>query len=393
MTTYIADPSNSLIDDLVLEIIDPLAADLSHLADSRDAFTSETSWQMAYHYISATQQILAVQPNLKSTQISKMVRTRPGYTGWGADPLNHAIRIEQVWPGLIEKSGVNPGFCVAYDDVRRIAVCSLSKAQKDALLAWIQTEKVTQLELRARIAQEQADQIGTIRPDFELQLSNHWRFNQETRNNGFDGGISPQLVANLLYYLTDAGDVVIDPMAGGDTTYQVVKHYRFFSEDYAGDFGGPRTVLRCDLEPRHAGIQQADVTDALPWPAESADFCLFDPPYYGIANGKYPDFGRNIEEWEANLERALTNVRSVLKLGGYVAVIIDDYLRADEFQPAGALVFRLLRELDLRARATIYNSYPNYLMTMNAIGMWRAKRARLMVNGMKIIHVFEKVSE
>lgn len=390
LAEFIVAESQTQEEHQLSEVIDRLVTDLNRLTSNRQQWGNQNAWHIAHRYVRGVAEARALQSSLTSTKINQLIRSRQDYSGWGSTALANAIKIDELWPDFIEKVIAGNNFSLAYEAVRHIANCKLNQEVKDRLLAWVQECPVKREDLRARIAQEQEAERGVQRPDFPIQVSNYWRFHQWLGDDGFDGGIHPYVVANLLYYFTDAGDVVIDPMAGGDTTYRVVEQYRFFGEAYEGEFGGPRTVLRSDIEPRFREIERADVTKGLPWPANCADFCLLDPPYYGIANGKYPTFGRTIEEWETNIQLAVLNISRVLKPGGYIAVIVDDYLRSAEFQPTSHLVFGLLSEMGLRAAGTIYDTHPNYLSSMNALGMWRAKRARLLVNGMKIIHVFEK---
>ncbi len=376
------------------ELAGQIASQLSEIKSGQVGQADQASWDMARTYVQsydalsdAYKEIHGKQP--KTHQINKAIRSANGYIGPGSSWLSNARRLNDFLPNLLLSNSKT----LNYDAYMAITTNSLPADKKQALLKWAETEQPTQRVLRAEIRDRADREKGISRPDFQLKVGNCWSFSSKTQPDGFDGGISPELVANLLHYFTDPGNIIIDPMAGSDVVFKVLKHYKYFQEhsELKGmEHSGPRSVLRADIAPTNPDITQHDILDdsmSMPWGSSMADFCLLDPPYYEIANGKYGNFGDTIEEWLENMEEAISTVVNTLRQDGILAVVTDDYMRADEFQPLASKVLALCEELT--PIATIYNTYANFIMTMSPMEMSRAKKARLMVNQTKIIHVFE----
>jgi hypothetical protein len=83
------------------------------------------------------------------------------------------------------------------------------------------------------------------------------------------GRIPGELVAHVLYFLTNPGDLVIDPMAGSGTTL-----------DAALLMG--RKARGYDIDHRHdrVDIEQHDVSEGWPDITAKADLVFWDPPYF-----------------------------------------------------------------------------------------------------------------
>ncbi|WP_240907433.1 DNA methyltransferase [Paludisphaera rhizosphaerae] len=89
------------------------------------------------------------------------------------------------------------------------------------------------------------------------------------------GSIPPSLVAHALHYYTDPGALVVDPMAGGGTTYDVA-------------LAMGRRCLAYDLEPVRPEIAPLDIRLGLPPEARDCDLIFCDPPYHTMLARKYP---------------------------------------------------------------------------------------------------------
>lgn len=101
-----------------------------------------------------------------------------------------------------------------------------------AILDGASTETVTQVahEIRRadkRSAAEKAiiDGISDFETVFKHQLYDVWSFPGLDPGFGkkWPGNIPASLIANALYYFTDPGDLVVDPMAGGGVALDVCK--------------------------------------------------------------------------------------------------------------------------------------------------------------------------
>jgi hypothetical protein len=373
------------------ELIEAIASRLTQLRQRKDAVADQNSWEIATVYVTAYQRIadaLSAETGKESTpqRVNRHIRSVPGYKGPGGSWLSHARRTHKVFNDVFAfESKILP-----YNSYMQIANCSLLDPAKRELRAWAEKQQPSQAELRERIT----GLVAGFRPDFDLKTTDSWKFSRKLERAEFDGGIHPDLVANLLYYFTDPGDTILDPMAGGDTTHRVLQKFAFFhAVNPALDQSGPRHLIRSDIEPISPGIRRADVRE-IDKVIEfgSIDFCLLDPPYWRIAKGKYEIFGDTIEQWCANIGQALRAISRTLKPGGKVAVIVEDFRRSRQYEPLTDFVRDEAKAAGYQPREKIYNLHPNAVTTMDARQMWRCMRARLLVSEYKVIQVFEAAS-
>jgi hypothetical protein len=378
------------------DVVRTLAGDLSAIGQARHADADGRNWQMAEQYVTGFRRLALLrygrapsgrEENRFTREINKDIRAQDGYCGPGGSWLSDALRLHRTWPEVF-LSGQKQS---TYDSYRRVVASSLDGTKKAELKRWLERKSRTRDEVLQRLREEVDAEKGVRRPDFDLKIGNCWRFSDRTQPGGFDGGIHPDLVANLLHYFTDPGDTVLDPTAGGDTVYRVLRKYRYFRQRLeALPHSGPRSVLRFDLRPQSRGIGRADIRLRLPVADGGTDFCLLDPPYYKTANGKYESWSETISGWRDFLNRAVANCARAVRAGGKLALVTDDYLRSKEFAPLAGIAFRVCEDAGLLPVATIYNTYPHFVVTMGPLEMQRCKNARLMVNQTKVIHVFEK---
>lgn len=83
----------------------------------------------------------------------------------------------------------------------------------------------------------------------------------------YPGNIPAGIVLNTLYFFTEIGDKVVDPMAGGGVVGDCCKEVK-------------RQYLMYDIHSIRPEIQKHDITKGLPKEAENADLVFWDPPYY-----------------------------------------------------------------------------------------------------------------
>ena len=137
------------------------------------------------------------------------------------------------------------------------------------------------------------------------------------------GSIPPGIVAHALHYFTPPGGLVVDPMAGGGTTIDVCEAMG-------------RRCLAYDLHPARPDITANDVSDGFPLEASGCDLVFADPPYHTMKAGLYPGSGIGelpYSAWVAFLGRLATSAMSVLKPGGYIALLLANQSERDV--PAG----------------------------------------------------------
>jgi hypothetical protein len=147
----------------------------------------------------------------------------------------------------------------------------------DLALAWA-------LRLEGKTDQEKFEELG-----WGLRTWDQWNFNECDERFGDDwpGRIPAQLVAHTLFYFTNPGDLVFDPMAGG----AVVSDVSLVFERKCQSFDLSTRDNRQEIQYHHWVPQDGH------WPTtKKPDLIFFDPPYYtkkekeyrGKANEKTP---------------------------------------------------------------------------------------------------------
>ena len=131
----------------------------------------------------------------------------------------------------------------------------------------------------------------------------------------FEGRTPAYVVWNLLQRYTRAGDLVVDPFAGGGTTL-----------DVARDLG--RRALGYDVAPAREDIFRADAR-RLPLEDGVADFFFMDPPY--STHLQYSERGECIGKLDAfepgyfeALDQAFGEAARCLRDRRYLAVYVSD---------------------------------------------------------------------
>ncbi|MGD9158549.1 MAG: ParB/RepB/Spo0J family partition protein [Desulfobacteraceae bacterium] len=127
------------------------------------------------------------------------------------------------------------------------------------------------------IALEHIDDMERFRLlGWGLRTWDYWFYNDVDKRFGdnWPGRIPAQMVAHILYYFTDQGDLVMDPMAGGGVVPDtcLVMNRRCMSFDMA-----PDPAARPEIEKWYWD------TDNMKWPLDKKtkpDLILFDPPYF-----------------------------------------------------------------------------------------------------------------
>ena len=370
-------------------LIEGLVEELSRLEVRSDAL----SWDKARTYVAGYEK-LANESEFKSLSGQKLTRrinqrlvevaAKCRKQIPGVSFLSHSRRLADLWPQIMFGAGTKD---LSYEAYRLIAVCSLPKEQKEELLAEAESTQPTKRALRqmVRTAVEEHNEI--YKPDFELKVSNFWKFSSP-HDNGAYGGIHPEVLANLLYWYTEPGDTVIDPMAGSGILANTLRRYRFFRESYQAEGSGPRIGLMSDIAPRNPDIASADATDSLPFALGVAALIVIDPPYLRVADGKqYKNIGYTLKEWLDSLARIIEVSLNYLRNDGVIAVITDDCLRKEKHVPIGFHIGMRIRAAGLKPCATIYNHNPNFIYSMGPAQMRAARKARLYVNGCKIIQI------
>ncbi|GAF75534.1 unnamed protein product, partial [marine sediment metagenome] len=128
-----------------------------------------------------------------------------------------------------------------------------------------------------------SDQDRFVSLNWGLRTWDHWYFNDLDQRFGDDwpGQIPAQLVGHTLFYFTQEGDLVFDPMAGGGVVADTCLAFnrKCWSFDLVD-----RPETRPEIEPH-----QWNPEDLL-WPVkgkEKPDLIFFDPPYFKKQENQY----------------------------------------------------------------------------------------------------------
>jgi hypothetical protein len=382
-----------LRNDSTNRIVSELVDKLDELERADDA----SSWEKARVYVEGFEQ-LRTDPeyaDMRPHNIALDVNQRLGQDAHDRGKLlprpsfrAHALKLHRMWPEVIAFESNN---LLSYQHYSQIAVCSLPRSDKDLLRAEAERDQPTQDALRKTIRTAVDVHNGIHKPDFDLRCSNLWTFNNRDRkhhNDGY-GGVHPELIANILYWFSEPGDIIIDPMAGSGVLADTLGKYKYFSEAYEAVGSGPRVALMSDAKPIDGkGIEKADATEALPFDRAVAKLAIIDPPYFRVADGKrYENLGNTLDEWLAAMRAIIGNVTPCLTPDGKIVVITDDLLRREEHVPIAYRISRLIDEAGLVPHTTVYNQTRNYITAISALQQAAAKKAKLIVNDCKVIQV------
>lgn len=164
--------------------------------------------------------------------------------------------------------------------------------------------------------------------DFKPQLYNVWNFNECDDRFGlptFKGRIPGQIVQNVIYYFSEENAVVVDPMGGSGTTYDVCQSMNRIAKCY-------------DLEPQRPEISKHDIRDGYPVEAQNCDLVFLDPPYFNMVFNNH----KTIEEFYTFIEKLVEDTFKILKSNGIVAFLIEDMTEKGNYCLSGEsfLLFR-----------------------------------------------------
>lgn len=177
--------------------------------------------------------------------------------------------------------------------------------------------------LRPLMAEESAEgDEGKEIPDF-IRFYNSWQFSENDPRFGIPhpGRIPGQIPANIIYYYSNPGDLVVDPMAGGGSTL-----------DAAAFLG--REALGFDVVPKRPDISAWDISKGFPEEAKGCQLIFMDPPYWNMKDEGYSNLSSSrlsLDHFKSWYYELLINASRTVRKGGFVAVInMGQYFRLPE---------------------------------------------------------------
>ncbi len=177
------------------------------------------------------------------------------------------------------------------------------------------------IDLDGRTDAERMERLG-----IKIQPYDVWQFSKchDLFGSQHPGRIPGELIAHILYFFTEQGDIIVDPMSGSGTT-----------QDVCLALG--RKCYGYDIDDRH---DRADTlthniaTDGWPERIKKADLLFWDPPYFekmdsstigpdGYIEGSISKLERN--EYLAFFQERLTEARGAVKDGTRLAFLMSDW--------------------------------------------------------------------
>ncbi len=165
-----------------------------------------------------------------------------------------------------------------------------------------------------------------------------WHFSKSGDLFGaeYPGRIPGELVAHVLYFFTEPGAMIIDPMAGSGTTLDVCLALgrKCYAYDIHNKYGRPDII-------------DHDLTSGWPDRVKKADLIFWDPPYFskmddqnigseGYGEGSISKMSR--DDYLAFLESSLVGAKASVKKGTKIAFLMSDW-DDDKGEQAGIFVW------------------------------------------------------
>lgn len=156
---------------------------------------------------------------------------------------------------------------------------------------------------------------------------NVWSYQSRDPRLGveFKGNVPGQIVMNLLYFYTEQGDLIVDPMAGGgpviDTCLVLNRKCRAY-----------------DISPidSRREIEKNNIMKGYPKETKKADFVFLDPPYYNMVFDDYQD----VEEFYKFIEKIAKETK---KLNATVGFLMQDMTEKENHCLSGES-YRIFRD-------------------------------------------------
>ena len=186
---------------------------------------------------------------------------------------------------------------------------------------------------------------------FDLKEKNIWSIDVPDPRFGkpnTKGRLPGQIVANALFYYTEPHWVIVDPMAGGGTTGDVIDSISYFKD---------RTCRMYDSEPTDSRINRANILQTgIPEQTGTVDYVFLDPPHDFYPRGTEPEFSpaAALTETMTKFKTILRESARVLKSGGRVSIIVEPTVGRFGIIDFPFEVTRLARELGLASHGKAY---------------------------------------
>jgi hypothetical protein len=153
----------------------------------------------------------------------------------------------------------------------------------------------------------------------KVQPYDVWQFAgcHDLMGDSHPGRIPGELVAHVLYFYTQPGDLVIDPMAGSGTTL-----------DACLLMGRKARSYDIDLHHERIDVETHDLHSGWPDTAAKAKLIFWDPPYFAKMDAGYVDGSISAltpAEYLEFFAKRFTELRETVQHGTVLAFLMSDY--------------------------------------------------------------------
>lgn len=320
--------------------------DLGGLLKQLNSFTTDNYWDLGRFLVDKVLPT-AEKSGMREEQVLKMISSQPGMKF----PYAMLRQCEQ--------------FYAYYPDVRKRSLPEIfyfdlatkvdSSKQRDSYESMALKLKWTISEMRKRIHDDELalKEESRTRFGFDLRERNIWSYDVSDPRFGksnYIGRLPGQIVANALYFYTNPGDYVIDPMAGSGTLGDIVDSLPYFKD---------RRYKMYDLEPTDERISRNNLLlTGIPEQSESVDYVFVDPPSDFLQRGSATDVESDLASARADFVLKFKGIARecsrILKRGGRVSVVVEPVFTATDFVDFPQELTALFREFHMRPVGKVY---------------------------------------
>ena len=234
--------------------------------------------------------------------------------GWTQEEI--AAKLQELWPEAkgtsqdsisnLLRENLNSGFLVKID-LRLPAEEIAKRLGLPEILAWA-------IKLDGKKDMERMEIL-----DINIQPYDVWNFGSCHELFGFEypGRIPGQILAHVLYFFTNPGDLVLDPMAGSGTTQDacLVMGRKCYAYDIENSGQRPDVILH-------------NLKNGWPDRIKKARFIFWDPPYFqkkdsDYATGSISNLSRI--DYLKFFKSSLQEASSVVKKGTKLGLLMSDF--------------------------------------------------------------------
>ena len=319
---------------------------LEGLLKQLNSFTTDNYWDLGRFLVEKVLPV-AEKSGMREEQVLKMISSQPG------------MKFPHVMLRQCEQ------FYTYYPDVRKrplpeifyfnLATKVDSSKMRDEYESVALKQKWTISELRKRIHDDELAQKEETRTryGFDLRERNIWSVDVPDPRFGksnYKGRLPGQIVANALFYYTNPGDYVVDPLAGSGTLGDIIDALPYFKD---------RRYKMYDLEPSDDRIYRNNILlTGIPEQSETVDYVFLDPPseflQRGTATNLEGDLASAMADFILKFKGIVRECSRILKLGGRVSVIVEPVFTASDFVDFPQELMVLFREFKFHPVGKVY---------------------------------------